>query len=81
MLDKPMYRNGCIIIAFLVLLTLPAWAWSHQDVWLRNEQGDRITATLNSVDPYSPKKTCGACHSYSTITSGYHFQQGFDVMK
>ncbi len=76
-----MYRNGCIIIAFLVLLTLPAWAWSHQDVWLRNEQGDRITATLNSVDPYSPKKTCGACHSYSTITSGYHFQQGFDVMK
>jgi len=76
-----MYRNGCISIAFLVLLALPALAWPHQDVWLKNEQGDRITSALNSLDPYSPKKTCGTCHSYAAITSGYHFQQGFDVMK
>jgi len=26
--------------------------------------------------PYSPKKTCGACHDYDQITKGYHFQQG-----
>lgn len=68
-----------IIIALSLLFS--ATAWPHQDVWLRNEQGDRITAGLNSVDAYSPKKTCGVCHNYSTITSGYHFQQGFDVMK
>ncbi len=67
-------------VAAMCLLA-PLSAIAHQDVWLKNEQGDRITSTLNSLDPYSPKKTCGACHSYSTITSGYHFQQGFDVMR
>ena len=76
-----MYRTGIVIAILLTLLSVPVSGWPHQDVWLRNEQGDRITATLNRVDPYSPKKTCGVCHSYTTITSGYHFQQGFDVMK
>jgi hypothetical protein len=65
------------VLAFLV----PAVAWGHQDVWLKNEQGDRITSTQNSADPYSPRKTCGGCHNYMAITSGYHFQQGFDEMK
>ncbi|MEN6469166.1 MAG: hypothetical protein ABFD45_09490, partial [Smithella sp.] len=77
-----MAKRRCVIFLWMVsLLSFPVQALCHQDVWLKNEQGDRITATLNSVDPYSPKKTCGACHPYSTITSGYHFQQGFDVMK
>lgn len=77
-----MAKHRCVILLWMVaLLSFPMQALCHQDVWLKNEQGDRITATLNSVDPYSPKKTCGACHPYSTITSGYHFQQGFDVMK
>lgn len=74
------HRFIAALITVLFLMP-PVSALCHQDVWLRNEQGDRITATLNSVDPYSPKKTCGACHPYSTITSGYHFQQGFDSMK
>lgn len=71
------------VILFMVMLLVPqaVWARQHQDVWLKNEQGDTITATVNFVDPYSPKKTCGACHPYSNIVSGYHFQQGFDVMK
>jgi nitrate/TMAO reductase-like tetraheme cytochrome c subunit len=77
-----MVNQRCVIYLLLALfLFSPALARSHQDVWLRNEQGDRITATLNSIDPYSPRKTCGTCHNYSIITSGYHFQQGFDVMK
>jgi len=46
----------------------------HVDVWLRNEAGDKITPEDNASDPYSPKKTCGACHSYSTIMKGEHFQ-------
>ena len=76
-----MLKNRGLIMCFIIVLMTPVWAWSHQDVWLRNEQGDRITPILSSVDPYSPKKTCGACHPYSIITSGYHFQQGFDVIK
>ncbi len=71
-----------LLLAFLVLVpaaSAPALA-AHPDVWLRNEQGDRITPSLNRVDPYSPKKSCGACHNYDVITSGYHFQQGFDEM-
>ncbi|HUL29074.1 MAG TPA: multiheme c-type cytochrome, partial [Thermodesulfobacteriota bacterium] len=32
--------------------------------------------TLESKMPYSPKKTCGACHDYQQITNAYHFQQG-----
>ncbi|MCX8118655.1 MAG: hypothetical protein N3G78_12070 [Desulfobacterota bacterium] len=31
---------------------------------------------MGSQSPYSPKKTCGACHDYDQITKGYHFQQG-----
>lgn len=33
---------------------------------------------MNTDKPYSPKKTCGRCHDYDRITSGYHFQQGKD---
>ncbi len=50
----------------------------HVDVWLRNEAGDRITPRDNSADPYSPKRTCGACHKYPVITRGYHFRAGSD---
>lgn len=77
-----MFKKYSVISLIIVLsLLTPATAWPHHDVWLKNEQGDRITSVLNSADPYSPKKTCGVCHNYSVITSGYHFQQGFDVMK
>lgn len=76
-----MYNNRVIVAFLTILLAMPVLAWAHQEVWLKNEQGDRITSIINSVDPYSPKRTCGGCHDYSAITSGYHFQQGFDVMK
>jgi hypothetical protein len=62
------------------LIGSTAQAAAHQDVWLKNELGERITPGKNGSDPYSPKKTCGTCHGYATITKGYHFQQGFDVM-
>jgi hypothetical protein len=79
-------RRACLV--FCVLLILSAGAlraqaaeWRHRDIWLKNEWGERITPARNASDPYSPRKTCGTCHGYSTITSGYHFQQGFDEMK
>jgi len=73
-----------IIAALLIFLGVAgggeAAARLHRDVWLKNEQGDRINPERNSADPYSPRKTCGGCHNYSMITAGYHFQQGFDRM-
>ena len=80
------FKKACVLIllALFVPLTLDAARapdWKHEDIWLKNEQGQRITPTRNSTDPYSPRKTCGTCHGYMTITSGTHFQQGFDEMK
>ncbi len=47
---------------------------SHQKIIPRGFDGNPLT--LDSKIPYSPKKTCGACHDYNLITKGYHFQQG-----
>lgn len=46
--------------------------------FLRDENGAVIDPVkgINQDRPYSPKKTCGACHDYDLITSAYHFQQG-----
>ena len=45
---------------------------------LLNEKGQIINpiSGVNVDKPYSPKKTCGACHDYEKITKGYHFTQG-----
>jgi hypothetical protein len=46
---------------------------------LRDEDGNLINPITgqNADKPYSPKKTCGACHDYDKITQGYHFTQGW----
>lgn len=46
----------------------------HKKIVLKGFDGSPLTA--DSKVPYSPKKTCGACHDYNQITNGYHFQQG-----
>ncbi len=46
----------------------------HQQIALRDSKGKAIQA--GSTTPYSPRKTCGACHDVDAITNGYHFQQG-----
>ncbi len=45
---------------------------------LRDEDGNIINPVKdeNAAKPYSPKKTCGACHDYDKITKGFHFMQG-----
>ena len=85
--ENVMQGNRVFAICMLILWCVLAFAvesesksWVHRDVWLKNEQGERITPLENFTDPYSPRKTCGTCHPYSTITSGFHFQQGFDEM-
>ena len=71
-------RLGAVgTIALGALATAPALA-AHTDVTLRDVTGAAIDPGASTV-PYSPKQTCGACHDdYDTITSAYHFQQGFD---
>jgi hypothetical protein len=46
----------------------------HEKIVLKGFDGNPVT--VDSKVPYSPKKTCGACHNYDRITNGYHFQQG-----
>jgi hypothetical protein len=50
--------------------------------YLLTQEGDTINPLTgrNADRPYSPKKTCGACHDYELITQGFHFQQGLDEM-
>ncbi len=45
---------------------------------LLDEKGNVINPVSgkNADEPYSTKQTCGQCHNYDRITSGYHFQQG-----
>lgn len=63
-------------LALTLLAAAPGGA-AHVDVPLKGYDGvDLDPAT--STAPYSPKNTCGFCHSYATITQGYHFQQGFN---
>jgi len=69
-----------ICIFSVGLFLTQAFAWTHGDVPLKNELGEPIRPDRNPNEPYSPRQTCGGCHGYAIITSGYHFQQGFDQM-
>jgi len=68
---------GIFIFLFLVFVypaSIPSRVSLHNKIVLRGFDGNPLT--LESKAPYSPKKTCGACHDYTRITNGYHFQQG-----
>ena len=45
---------------------------------LRDGNGEVINPVTgeNTDKPYSPRRTCGACHDYEKIVEGFHFQQG-----
>lgn len=67
-----------VFVSFSLFLLFPralsSQAPSHEKIVLRGFDGNPLTPESNL--PYSPKKTCGACHDYDLITKGYHFQQG-----
>lgn len=50
--------------------------------FLRNSVGDIINPLTgeNGDQPFSTRKTCGACHDYDLITKGFHFQQGWECI-
>ncbi len=54
--------------------SIPSQVFIHEKIELKGFDG--IPLTIDSKNPYSPKKTCGPCHDYDRITNGYHFQQG-----
>jgi hypothetical protein len=62
------------LLSFLFPISLASQDFQHGKVTIQGFDGSPLR--INSKDPYSPKKTCGACHDYEQITRGYHFQQG-----
>jgi hypothetical protein len=71
----------CILLPVLFLFShgvhpVPAYSQvpEHEKIILKGFDGSPIAS--DSKAPYSPKRTCGACHDYDRITNGYHFQQG-----
>ncbi len=48
--------------------------------YLRTDTGDIINPISgeNADQPFSTRKTCGACHDVDTISKGYHFNMDWD---
>ena len=42
-------------------------------VGLLDEEGDKISPDDDPLQPFSTRQTCGSCHSYGTISGGWHF--------
>ena len=40
---------------------------------LLDEQGQKVSPADDRPQPFSLRKTCGLCHSYETVASGWHF--------
>jgi hypothetical protein len=86
---KPI-RYGVVIgvlaaLALILGLSPPTMAAKRQcpPFHLKTDD-DKIINPLtgeNADQPYSTRQTCGACHNYDQITKGYHFQQGWNVIK
>ncbi|HDS01589.1 MAG TPA: formate dehydrogenase subunit gamma [candidate division Zixibacteria bacterium] len=55
---------------------------SHPNIFLFDKDFNEINPITGENDdqPFSTKVTCGLCHDYDIITSGYHFQHGWDVI-
>jgi len=62
------------VLSFFYPTLIPSQVPLHEKVVLKGFDGSPLTT--DSKVPYSPRKTCGACHGYDRITKGYHFQQG-----
>lgn len=43
---------------------------------MMDAEGIRIHHDVYPLQPYSPKQTCNQCHTYDTISAGWHFNAG-----
>ncbi|HOP05919.1 MAG TPA: formate dehydrogenase subunit gamma [candidate division Zixibacteria bacterium] len=69
----------CVSICLLSAGSLSA---QHPAINLLDHNGEVIDPINGENDdqPFSTAMTCGMCHDYEEITSGYHFQMGWDVI-
>jgi len=76
-----------LLLAVLGVLLLATLAAARERACipfhLKTEDGQIINPITgeNADQPYSPRQTCGTCHNYDEITKGFHFQQGWDIIK
>jgi len=63
-----------LLVSFFYPVSIQSQIPLHEKIILMGFDGSPLTP--DSKIPYSPKRTCGACHDYDQITNGYHFQQG-----
>jgi hypothetical protein len=70
-----------VSVLILAALALPAAATQHLPIMLMDKDGEEINPMTgdNADRPFSTEMTCGSCHDYEEITSGFHFQMGWDV--
>jgi formate dehydrogenase gamma subunit len=71
-------RRGSAVLVFL-LAASAAWA-QHPAINLFDKDANIINPVAGQNDrvPFSTENTCGLCHDYQKITSGYHFQMGWN---
>lgn len=61
--------------AFETLRTDSRTPYVHR-LTLYDHDGQAIDPTHPAAPPYSPRITCGKCHDYAAIASGWHFNAG-----
>ncbi len=73
---------GTLLTIILTLMVAPAVDARHPEIFLYDKWGDEINPILDDdvTQPFSTEMSCGMCHDYATITEGYHFQMGWDVI-
>jgi len=71
-----------LFIVVILLAISSAVSAQHTPIFLLDKDGEEINPMLGENDdkPLSTAMTCGSCHDYDEITSGYHFQMGWDVV-
>ncbi len=71
-----------LLLGLFIFLSGTAALASHPNIMLYDKDSEEINPIAEEgIDrPFSTKVTCGLCHDYDEITSGYHFQHGWDVV-
>jgi len=69
-----------IVSATFVLGLATTVSGQHPAIYLLDKDGEFINPIEgeNQDRPFSTEQTCGMCHEYDEITTGYHFQMGWD---
>lgn len=72
----------CTVLLAGLCLMAPAVLAQHPPITLIDKDGDEINPIEDKTvsQPFSIEQTCGMCHDYEEITSGYHFQMGWNVI-